>query len=200
MAAPIYTVEDIQSALQALLPRGRVWPRDPDTVQADFWKAVAGTYKRNSDAAAALLTDVFPGTTEFLLPEWEETLGLPDPCVVSAQTIAQRVAAVVAKLAHSGGQSIEYFVTLANILGYPDSTITQYAPFRAGRSHCGDRLGGEDWFFVWTFDSPDLPVTYFRAGASTAGDPLYSLGGPELRCAIQRFAPAHTNVLFSGFV
>lgn len=197
MGAYTFSVQQIQSALQNLLPQGRVWPRDPDSVQADFWQSIAGSFKRVCDAAGFLLVDAFPSTTEFLLPEWEETLGLPDPCVVGPQTIAQRVAAVVAKFTDSGGQSAAYFIALSAALGYPGVTVINHAPFRTGHSRCGDPVGSEDWIFVWTLNAPTVPVSYFRCGTAHCGDPLYSLGGPELRCTTERYAPAHTKVLFS---
>lgn len=199
MAAPIYTAQDIQSALIALLPQGRVWPKELDTTQAETFGAIAQTFKRECDAGNALLVDAFPATTEFLLPEWEATLGLPDPCTAGAETIAQRVAQVVSKLSKPGGQSIAYFVSLAGALGYPNATVTQYAPFRVGRSRMGAPLGGAGWMFVWTLTAPTLPVTYFRTGLGRMGDPLYSLAADGLRCTIEAAAPAHTNVLFSGY-
>ena len=47
--------------------------------------------------------------------------------------------------------------------------------------------------------SPEIePAVFFRAGQSTAGEPLVSItANGELECAINRTKPAHTNVLFA---
>lgn len=182
-----------------LLPRGRVWPRDPDSTQFAFWNAMAGTWKRNSDAAIGLLNDSPAFSLNQMLPDWEATLGLPDDCAPAGQSIQQRVQAVVAKFTAMGGQSAAYFIALAEAMGYPGVTITQYAPARAGRSHCGDPCGGlVGWFFVWTVNAPTLAVIYAACGIAHCGDPLYGLQANELECTIEKYAPAHTVVLFSG--
>lgn len=198
MPGSIFSSADFLAALQALLPRGKAWPRDPDAVQTEVADALSPTYARQSAASNGLLLDSPPFQLDQMLPEWEATLGLPDPCAGEAQSHAQRVSQVLAKLSGPGGQSVAYFIQLAALLGYANCTITTYAPFRCGRSDCGDPLGGVGWFFVWLLNAPDLPVTYFQCGQSTCGDPLYALGGDELRCTINRYAPAHTVVLYSG--
>ena len=78
MLAPNYSANDFQAALQKLMPRGRVWPTSPDSIQAKTLYGLAGIFEKNSADAAALLKDAFPLTTIGLLPEWESTLGLPD--------------------------------------------------------------------------------------------------------------------------
>jgi uncharacterized protein YmfQ (DUF2313 family) len=43
-------------------------------------------FERLTARANNLLIDAFPGSTYELLPEWEATLGLPDPCAGEAPT------------------------------------------------------------------------------------------------------------------
>lgn len=198
MPGQIYSQQDFTNALLNLLPRGRVWPRDPDSTMFAFWEAMAGTWKRNSDAAIGLANDSPPFSLNQMLPEWELTLDLPDDCAPAGQTIQQRVNAVVTKFAASGGQSAAYFIALAEALGYANVTITQYAPFRVDRSTVETPLYDEGWFFVWTLNAPDLPVVYFTVDITTVESPLYSLQGDELECTIEKYKPAHTIVLFSG--
>ena len=95
-------------------------------------QALAQVYVRQTARSRNLVVDAFPATTVELLPEWENTLGLPDPCAGPSPTLGQRIAQVVARLTDSGGQSVAYFVELARRLGY-DITVTQYAPSRFGR-------------------------------------------------------------------
>jgi uncharacterized protein YmfQ (DUF2313 family) len=63
-----------------------------------------GTFLDALDARAGqLIPDAFPCSTVELLPEWEATLGLPDPCVQPPlTTLQQRQAAVCAKLVARG--------------------------------------------------------------------------------------------------
>ena len=199
MPGPQFSQSDFQQALLNLLPRGFVWPRDPDSVQYNFWNAMAGTWYRNSVAAVNLLNDSPPFSLNQMLPDWEMTLGLPDDCAPANQSIQQRVQAVIAKFSSNGGQSVNYFISLAEAMGYTDVTITENAPARCGITTCGEPCAGsEGWYFLWELNAPNIPVIYAACGISHCGDPLYSLQASELECTIERYAPAHTVVLFSG--
>lgn len=195
MSAPVFTAANFLAALQALLPRGRVWPRDPDAVMTKIIGGFAPSFARQSDRASNLIVDSFPASTLELLPEWEETLGLPDPCAGQSPTIIRRRAQVVARFADTGGQSAMFFKEFAEFLGYT-ITITNYAPFRAGQSRAGDSCGGEDWFFAWAINAPLNSVSYFRAGNSAAGEPLASWSNDVLECEISALAPAQSVPIF----
>ncbi len=195
MSAPTYSAQDFSRALHSLMPRGRVWPRDTEAVQAKVMAGLAAIYARNSSRALALLADAFPASTFELLPEWESTLGLPDPCAGQSPTIQQRRNQVVARFANSGGQSAAYYTNFAANLGYV-ITVRNYAPFRCGQSRCGDMLGGVEWIYTWAVNAPLNTVTRFRAGQSAAGEPLASWNNAVLECEIGAVKPAHTYVLF----
>jgi uncharacterized protein YmfQ (DUF2313 family) len=195
MSIPDYAVADFQSALLNLLPRGRVWPKDPNSVQAQVMGAIAPTYWRVAQAAVDLIADSFPATVIDMLTEWQLSLGLPDPCAGQAPTLVQQRQQIVARLTDSGGQSIAYFTNLATQLGYA-ITISQFAPFRCGQSRCSQQLGNTDWFFLWQVNAPSNTVQPFLAGQSTAGDPLGSTGNAVLECELQERQPAHTLLQF----
>lgn len=198
MLAPFFSNSDFLAAFQKLLPRGYAWPRDSDAVMTKFWSSMAPVYARQSQDSSNLLLDSPVFQLNQMLPEWEQTLGLPDPCAGASPSLAQRVAQVVAKLSIPGGQSVQYFIDLAETLGYPGVTITEYSPAAAGRARCGDPCGGAPWAHVWLVTAPTLPVFYAECGISRCGDPLYDLVGDELKCTINRYAPAHTIVLYAG--
>lgn len=195
MTAPIYSANDFAQALQALMPFGKVWPRDPGTIQSQVLSGLAAIYERNSDRAQNLISDAFPASTFELLPEWEETLGLPDPCAGTSPTIQQRRNQVVARFANSGGQSAAYYINFALNLGYA-VTVRQYAPFRCGQSRAGDSLRGIEWFYTWAIHAPLNTVTRFRTGQSTAGEALATWNNQVLQCELSSVAPAHTYLLF----
>ncbi|KAF1040294.1 MAG: hypothetical protein GAK35_03548 [Herbaspirillum frisingense] len=195
MRIPAYTSQDFVNALQGLLPPGSVWPRDQDSVLTATLRGLAPTFERQASRARNLLIDANPATTVELLPEWEETLGLPDPCAGTSPTIQQRRAQVVARFANSGGQSIRYFINFAADLGYTIST-REFAPFRCGQSAVGDPVGGEDWAYTWAIVAPLNSPVYFSAGQSAAGEALAAWQNQVLECELRRVKPAHTILQF----
>jgi uncharacterized protein YmfQ (DUF2313 family) len=186
---------DFLGAFQRLMPRGPIWPRDMDTNQAQTLLALQPTYVRSTNAANALLVDAFPATAVNLLPEWEETLGLPDPCAGTDPLISDRQAQVVARLTGRGkNQSQAFYIGYAASLGYP-ITITQFAPFKAG-SKAGSPCYSAAWAYAWQINAPTFTVKKFKAG-DAAGSPLATWGNTVLQCEMQRLAPAHTVLLFN---
>ncbi|VBM95027.1 YmfQ family protein [Burkholderia pseudomallei] len=196
MLAPTLTGADYLRAFQALMPRGRVWPKDPDAVQTQVFAGLMQIYGRNTARANYLLVDAFPATTYELLPEWEATLGLPDPCAGESPQIQRRRAQIVARLANNGGQSAAHYIGFAAQLGY-GITITNYAPFRCGQSTCGQQLGNTDWFFTWSSNATANTIVRFAAGESSAGEPLSSWNNTVLECELNSVKPAHTILLFT---
>lgn len=191
----LFTADDFLRAMQALLPRGRVWPRDADATQTRLLQGLVQIYDTNTARALQLLADAFPSLSVELLAEWEQTLGLPDPCAGASPTLQQRRAQVVARLVDAGGQSAAYFKSLAADLGY-DVTVTSDAPFRVGQSHAGDHVGSDDWFFTWAVHAALITIGQFRSGQSAVGEPLQAWGNDVLECEIGERAPAQSIVQF----
>ena len=90
----------------------------------------------------------------------------------------------------------KYFEAVAAELGY-QVTITEFFPFRAGASKAGDPAAGDAWAFAWQVNAPETTIWEFKAGHSTAGEPLRTWGNEKLECVIERLKPAHTEVLFA---
>lgn len=196
MAQGRYAASDYQAALWALMPRGRAWDREPGSTQDQVLAGLAPSLARSDARANQLLQDVFPPTADELLPEWEATLGLPDPCAGVSPTLQQRQFQVAARLSNSGGQSAAYFEAYAAQLGFT-VTVTEYTPFRVGARTCGQPLGSEDWAHTWSVNAPLETVTLFRAGRSAAGEPLQAFGNAVLECELSAIAPAHTVLIFT---
>lgn len=195
MAAPTFTADDFADAMTALLPRGAVWPRDLNTIIRATMLGLAPTYARNQDRGNYLLVDGFPATTVELLPEWEASVGLPDPCAGPSPTIEARRAQVLARFANTGGQSPAYFIAFALSLGYV-ITVTEYAPFRVGFSTVGTPLYGADWANAWAINAPLNQVQYFRTGISAAGEPLAYWSNVVLECELNSVKPSHAVLIF----
>jgi uncharacterized protein YmfQ (DUF2313 family) len=194
---PTLTQQDYADALFALAPQGRAWPQDATTVFQQVLAALAPTPFRAFESASNLLTDAFPATTVELLPEWQATLGLPDPCAGTSPLLSVEQSQVLARFIAGGGQSVEFFINFALTLGYP-ITITQFAPFRAGFNTIGQPLYDDAWSFTWQVNAPAIAQTLFTVGNSTIGQALVTVtGNTVLECELQRLAPAHTTVIFS---
>jgi uncharacterized protein YmfQ (DUF2313 family) len=157
---------------------------------------LAPCYERQTARANYLLIDSFPSTTYELLPEWESTLGLPDPCAGVAPTVQQRRTQVVARLTNVGGASIPYIVGFAASLGYAIS-ITQFAPARVGQSRVGQPLCGVAWAFAWQINASLNTIVRSRVGAAAVGEPLAAWGNAVLECELRAVMPAHTIPIFS---
>jgi uncharacterized protein YmfQ (DUF2313 family) len=188
-----YSRYDYLAGFQRLLPRGRVWHRGLEWVQDFELLTLMPTWERLQVRLNDLISEIFPCTTDELLPEWAETLGLPSECMGNLSKQELQLA-VCAKFTARGGQSKAYFIAIAESLGY-EITIVEFAPFRCGINRGGDNLYGSDWAFVWRVEE-STPIRYFRTGISTARTRLRSWGIPLLQCVLEAIKPAHTVLLF----
>lgn len=198
MASARYSAADYTRALLAILPVGRAWPKEPGTRQYAVASGLAPSFERLDARAQTLLVDAFPATTLELLPEWEASLGLPDPCEGEGQGVEQRRAQVVARLVNAGGQSVTYFLAALARLGYSDASIEQYAPFRADRDGADHALYGVEWAYAWRINLPELRAFYFKADVSAAGEALVTVSNDVALCTIRALKPAHTTVFFTN--
>lgn len=181
--------------LLALLPPGRAWNRQPDSVLAKLFEALGVELAQVEQRGEELIAECDPRTTAELLTDWERMLGLPDECTGPLDSLTLRRNAILIRLAEIGGQSISYFVALAARLGIP-ITITEFDAFQIGLP-VGLPLNGVDWEFAFQVNAPAVTVTPFTVGASGAGDPLATWGNELLECAIERAKPAHTIPIFA---
>lgn len=200
--AGLYSADDYTAALRALLPRGRVWPTDAGTTQADVIASLSPSFAQVDSDAIALLADLFPSTTTNFVAEWESALGLPDPCLGPNPTLEQQRDQIVARFIGGGGQSAQRFIDFAATLGFV-ITISCFAPFRMGRSRMGQPINGPDWAFAWKITivsgATSADHAAFRVGQNRTGDPLASSSSvvTALECELRKIAPAHTVPQFS---
>ncbi|XTZ39584.1 YmfQ family protein [Salmonella enterica] len=193
----LYSQNDYATALGALLPTGRAWPRAKQTVQAAVLRALGSSLQRSDNDAVNLIIGAFPSTATAMLSEWESTLGLPDDCAIGEiDGISDRQRAVVSRLISTGGLNRDYYIRVAAALGYT-ITITQFRPAMSGMSMYGDALNGDEWPFTWRINAPETTIKYALAGSAYCGDPLASWGNKQLECAINKIAPSHLNLIFS---
>lgn len=192
-----HSVDEYTALLKSLLPPGRAFSRDSGTNMEIFLSGAAVEFSRVEGRADTLARDVNPVDTSELLMDWERVAGLPDRCSAELETTLQgRRAAVVAKLASIGGQSIAYLIEVAAALGFT-ITITNFRPFEVGRSRVGEALTNGSWVFAWRVNAPAVTITSFRTGLSAVGEPLRVWGNGILECKLRSLAPAHTIPIFT---
>jgi uncharacterized protein YmfQ (DUF2313 family) len=184
MAAPSFSAADYLGALQALMPRGRIWPRDVTSVQAKVLAGLTKVYEVQNQRAHSLLVDAFPSSTAELLPEWEATLGLTSSSAGPGASVAARQALVVARLIGANGIAADDFAGYAALLGY-SVTVRGNAPFRCGQSRAGAHVGGVERMFEWIVTAHALPSMPF-------GD----FGPALLQQEMQRLAPPYAVLKF----
>jgi uncharacterized protein YmfQ (DUF2313 family) len=192
-----FTAQDYAAQFQRLLPRGRIWHRGLGLVQDADILTLMPTWSRLQERLNDLIAEIFPCSTVELLPEWEATLGLPDPCTGPLDTIQERQAAVCSKFIARGGQSKTYYEAIAASIGSP-ITITEFKPFVAGDT-VGLPLYGEDWAFTWQINAAQITIYAFSVGVSTAGEPLRTWSNYLLECTMEAIKPAHTVLLFAYY-
>lgn len=186
--------------LFALQPPGPALPTDPESVWGRLLRGLAEEFERIETRSGNLVRESDPRQSIELLSDWERVCGLPGDCAIAwDSTLQARRAAVVAQLTGAGGQRIAYFKQLASLLGLKIE-VTEYKPFLAGLSRCGDRLNGDhDVRFVWSVVVKGQRVVRFRCGASVPGERLLDFARREdLECLLRLYAPAHT-VLIIGY-
>lgn len=181
--------------LLALAPTGPAWPRDQETVLAKLLEAFGQGLAELHNRLLDLIEEADPRTTLELLADWERVCGLPDPCSGPAPTIAQRRAQVVARLTATGGQSADYFITLARVLGFEISITERRARFHGMRRH-GTAFGAAEMQFIWEVQLPPELVQRRRHGQGFHGEPFASWGAEVLRCMLGRLKPAHTRIWY----
>ena len=215
--------------LLALLPDGPLWDKNPrlatyagqdlpeKTLNKIFY-ALSMEFFRADLFGDLLMNEKDPRTASSpgLLDDWERITGVPDEFLQEVYEqkyggdppLEVRRNDVTTHLASRGGQSIAYYRSLAEKLGYVDSdgnvtiTIYEFEPAYAGETVCGDHCYSEDWLHIWEVDGVDSKVTYFRAGSGRAGDRLAYYEGDPLYGYLVKFKPAHTYVMItpSGLV
>jgi uncharacterized protein YmfQ (DUF2313 family) len=171
---------------------------------ADYWGFVDGR------AADLLERESDPRHTIELLPDWERNWGLPEPCFTSPTTIAERQLMLVTMMTWLGGQSRQYYINLMARFGY-EVKITEFAPFMAGISECGDtryeydQSGAFRWYigppemrFAWTANVGTVGLKWFRCASGQAGvDHHLEFAVPsDATCILNRWKPAHTALVF----
>lgn len=168
--------QDYRDQQFKLLPQGRAWSRDPDSVLGKLLLAIGDGAARIEARARQLLLEMDPRTADETIADWETQLGLPDTCTGALTDLDDRRAAAWQKLTGTAGQSVPFLVAAAARLGFTVS-IEEFRPTYCD-CDCDAPVYGEEWHVAWG-------VLAEEAGPSTV-----------LECVLSRARPAHTTVFF----
>jgi uncharacterized protein YmfQ (DUF2313 family) len=193
----VVTLQVWLSALQAMLPPGRAFSRDPDSVLTKLLSAIAAMFLDAQLRFEGLMLQADPRRATSMLPDWERTLGLPDRCTPAGQQLIDRQRAAYQRLTEEGGQSTPYFIGLAEKLGEPNVTITKFKRFKCNSS-CNDALYSEDDKFVWRVNVPRPALNVRRMNCnSNCNSALQEYTPSVIECAIDERKPAESTVIFA---
>jgi uncharacterized protein YmfQ (DUF2313 family) len=175
-AEPTFSAAQYSQAARNLLPPGRAWNRQDGSNQAFLCDALGDVYEEQDADSVQLLADFFPPTATQGIPEWNSTLGLPDPCSGAPASQGANQNQIVAKLIATGGQSIPYYEALAEALGY-EISISEFSPTVQGDdAPAGLITKAQDWAYTWRVNVISGPASLLA-----------------LYCLLTRYRPAHTQ-------
>lgn len=200
------TVDDLLPAGLALWPRGPAFG-SPDgeaiadgSIWAKLTRALLAAYTDLYRRAWQLTRESVPATMVDSLEDWERDFGLPDPCVNSPQTEAQRKARVRSKAAGLATITPQDVVKLAARVGFVVA-LEEPTAFRFGESSvgwAGDEVSNVGLEQQWVLHIYELPVTQFEFGVSEVGvDRLLDFDLGVLECAVRPVRPGWSEVIFS---
>jgi hypothetical protein len=175
--------------------------------------AIGRSLERADASATSILAGSLPGSPGCnFIPEWEATLGLPDPCVGDNPTDDQRRDQVRARFIGTGGTSKQRYIEFAATLGF-GVTIKNYAPFRVGRSAVGQPIASDEWTFLWAVSivsNPDsLPASLLlcelnairpaKPPSSYWSDFMQRIDGPTVSATLPAPKPEGTGASAPGY-
>jgi uncharacterized protein YmfQ (DUF2313 family) len=191
------SLEQYVEIMLSMLPHGDAWPRDPNSETGQRFAAIAAEFVLIDQRNDQLLREMMPSTTVELLPDWETDHGLPDPCIVTAQTFTERRNALINKYRFIGAQDQQFFIDVAIDLGYT-ITISEYSESIPGpqSEYEGISLAGDAWNYVWQINAEDNNIVRKQVGTPT-GEPLSTWGNEGLECALRSLAHDHRILFFT---
>lgn len=185
-----------RTALQALLPPGVAWSRDPERVLTKLLNGFAGVFGAIDSRIDHLLSESDPRTSLEMLPEWENAVGLPDPCLGLAPSDVARRERLLSGLIPPDSSSRIDMSILASSLGYEGCYVIEPTFFRTN-SNCNDSCYSENWAFTWILAVPIAATVRLFTTTSTCRESLASWQHELLECVFRDISPIHTTVLFS---
>lgn len=191
------TLQAWLSTLQALLPPGRAFTREPDSLLSQMLTAIAAMFLAVQLKLEDLLEQADPRRATSMLPDWERLLGLPDSCTPAGQQQADRQRSAYQRLVEQGGQSRAYFIGLATLMGEAGVTITEFKRFTCN-SNCNQAVISHADLFAWRVNIPRAALNPRVMNCNSPCNAALQQYTPSvIECTFKERKPAHTNVIFA---
>lgn len=188
------TADDYQRALMQLLPTGLAWSQVTGSTLGKLLLALADDFVRADSNTEIIATrETMPGTSQWMLEDWEACLGLPD-CGELADSVPQRQAAAQAKFTMAPSLNINFYEELALANGYVIK-IEQLFPHHCLRSCMYPLIPHKVRFVAYVIVLNQ--VDYYRATCiDNCMTPLLVYESGELQCLLERYGPAHEQFIY----
>ncbi|MCK9389867.1 MAG: YmfQ family protein [Sulfuritalea sp.] len=185
------------SQLQALLPLGPAWSKEPQAMCIRLLDSLAEELARVDVRADQLLEEADPRTTSEMLADWERVAGLSAFSSVdgSPLSIDQRRANLVSRITERGGQSPAYFIALAARLGFT-VTITEFREWSVV-DDVEALLCGADWNFAWRINAPLVTASEWTVESDVETSFSVIWLNALMESVLHEDKPAHTVLLFN---
>lgn len=182
-----HSLEEWHDVLQQLMPRGRAWPRDQTAALTSLLRGFSGRLNAVEANADLLIKEMRPETTELLLEEWEDYLGLPD-CNAIPDGFERRRDAVVEKYHRKGGLATwQIEQAVKDALGFTIQ-VTEVLPHHVLRNIMCP-IYSNKYRFIMQVTVTDMPMIRFRS-LSNVLTPLISYQAQILECFLRRYRMA----------
>lgn len=170
--------------MQALLPPGKAWTREPDATLTKALTGASREFARVQSRADALLAELQPSQAVELLAEHELANGLPDTCNPVVDTVSNRRAALLAKLGETRGHAAPDYLAIAADFGHAATLYKK--PYHVARVglRAGMRANEGQWASVLGIayatnlvSSPNATSGWFRYASGATADAGVSPSG-----------------------
>ncbi len=146
-----FTIQNYIDMLVSLLPPGKAWSRESESVLYKLLSGFAPELVRIEEQARKLIDEARPLTATETIEEWEEEQGFPDTYYDIPEELEARRQQVAGRMYFSGEERIPnkaFWIEQALRLGYTITSIddeVETDPFEVGRSAVGNPIGAGLW-------------------------------------------------------
>jgi len=185
-----HTIEEMVQSIASYLPGGDLFiaAHTEGTNQNDLLRGIGFTLLDAENFLAVYNSEFIPDTTTVFIEEWESALGIPDGCFPGPDEsdLSIRRLHILVKLASLGVQTVDDFVNLATIMGFPSVEV----------------IPGVD-FNVQPIEEARFTIVVRFPGAAGNSFPLdfaFTFGTDQfdiIECLFRRLKPANCNIIFT---
>lgn len=190
------TLEQNADSFGNCLPTGLLWTAafTENTIFRNFIKGVSVEMGRWQETLQKVALEYIPNMHTSLIPEWEQTLGIPDSCFsITNQTDAIRRRNILIKLTCMNLQTENDYLKLADSLGLTIEVV----PYDL--TGVGFPYTFPFSFFDPVFDWKIIIYTNIVAGFPYTFPLIFDTADPNVglfECIVNKQKPAHTEVTF----